>query len=311
MGQERAVSRRRPGAGRPRASRGAWRWILGLLAIVAASAWLSFELHGLPSAAQIAKLKAVPLRESALMRARQEQAALKRQKLVLRQSWVDYPRIAPAVIAAVVASEDARFFEHRGLDLKEIHNALHDSLSGSRSLRGASTLTQQLAKNVWLSGDRSLVRKLKEALLARRLEEQLSKRRILTLYLNLAEWGEGVFGIEAAAQAWCGKDASQLSLAEAAALASMLPNPHRFTPKSKALLFRRASHVLDRVAEEKLAAPQEVDVARTELARWLGQPLPANAEPVPETAEEEEPEPGTPPAEVLAPPTRDDGSVPP
>jgi monofunctional biosynthetic peptidoglycan transglycosylase len=270
MGRASLTRRKR----RSRSGSGALRWIgapAGLIALASAAAFAAYEVHGLPSGELIAKLKSTPVRETALMRERKTQAARAHRPFALRQVWVDYPRISPAVIAAVVASEDARFFEHAGLDLKEIHNALHDSLSEGRTLRGASTLTQQLAKNLWLSGDRSLLRKLKEAWLARRMEERLSKRRILTLYLNVAEWGEGVFGIEAAARTWCDKDAWQLSLAEAAALASMLPNPHRFTPKAKPVLLKRAAHVLDRVAEERLATPQELEAARVELVAWLGQ----------------------------------------
>lgn len=279
--------------------------LAALVALAAAAAFAAHEIRGLPSGEQIAKLKSTPVRETALMRERKAQAAQAHKPFTLRQMWVDYPRISPAVIAAVIASEDARFFEHAGLDLKEIHNALHDTLSEGRSLRGASTLTQQLAKNLWLSGDRSFLRKLKEAWLAKRMEERLSKRRVLTLYLNVAEWGEGVFGIQAAAQAWCAKDAGQLSLAQAAALAAMLPNPHRFTPNAKAVLFKRASHVLDRVAEEKLATPQDLEVARAELDAWLGQGPRGKPQPELEVEDDpaEEPAGAPPPPEGRSPAT--------
>lgn len=287
MGRASLIRRR----SRSRSRTGPRRRVIALaaLAVLAAAGLAAYDLRDLPSGEQVAKLKSTPVRETALMRERKAQAVRERRPYAIRQAWVDYARISPAVIAAVVASEDARFFEHEGLDLKEIHNALHDTLAEGRSLRGASTLTQQLAKNLWLSGDRSFLRKLKEAWLARRIEERLSKRRILTLYLNVAEWGEGVFGIQAAAQTWCAKDASQLSLAQAAALAAMLPNPHRFTPSAKAALFRRASHVLDCVADERLATPQDLEAARAELDAWLGQGPRLKPQPEPEPELEESP----------------------
>ncbi|MGC4114033.1 MAG: biosynthetic peptidoglycan transglycosylase [Myxococcales bacterium] len=171
----------------------------------------------------------------------------------------------------MLTSEDARFFAHGALDLKEMSEAIQDRIEEGRPLRGASTLTQQVAKNLYFGNDRSFLRKAKEAYVAYRMEEALSKRRILRLYLNVAEWGPGgVFGIEAAAQAHLKKHASELTLAEGAALAAMLPNPLRFTPQAPKVLRRRASHVLDRCLEDHVASAEEVASAKAELDRWLG-----------------------------------------
>ena len=178
--------------------------------------------------------------------------------------------MAPELIACVLASEDARFLLHDGVDLHQLRAALARDLRAHRWARGASTLTQQLAKNLWLTEEKSLSRKLSELVLAERLEDNLSKERILELYLNEAEWGEGLFGAGAASHAYFRVAPRELSLAQAAMLAAMLPAPRRLSPRShpRALL-PRARHVLDRVAEEHLASPTAVAHAREELERAL------------------------------------------
>ncbi len=138
-------------------------------------------------------------------------------------------QISPYLRRAVLASEDDRFYLHYGFDLVEIDKALEKKKRGGR-LRGASTLTQQVAKNIFLWDGRSFIRKGLEAYLTLWLELLLTKDRILDLYLNLAEWGDGVFGAEAAAQKHFGKSASKLSREEAARLAAILPSPLRWSP---------------------------------------------------------------------------------
>lgn len=242
-----------------------------LLVLAAALALFAcVEFARLPSSDQIARLKSAQVHDTAVMRERVEEAAARGSKLKPRQSWVELEQVSKAAITAVVTSEDARFFAHGALDLKEVGEALQDKLQEGRPLRGASTLTQQVAKNLYFGNGRSFLRKAKEAYVAWRMEESLSKRRILRLYLNVAEWGPGVFGIEAAAQAHLKKRASELTLAEGAALAAMLPNPHRFGPHSPKVLRRRAGHVLDRCLEDHVASAEEVASAKAELDRWLG-----------------------------------------
>ena len=162
-------------------------------------------------------------------------------------------RISPYLQRAVLAAEDDRFFLHYGLDFIEIENALERRRRGRR-LRGASTITQQTAKNLFLWEGRSLVRKGIEAYFAVVMETCLTKERILELYLNLAEWGDGSFGAEAAARRYFRKPASRLSRDEAARLAAILPAPRRWSPHG-ALAGRRAAVILQRMY---YAAPRDV-----------------------------------------------------
>jgi monofunctional glycosyltransferase len=145
---------------------------------------------------------------------------------VLRQSWRDYARISPQLALAVVASEDQQFPVHRGFDFRQIRKAMDDAERGRRA-RGASTITQQVAKNLFLWNGRSYVRKGLEAWFTVLIELLWPKQRILEVYLNIAEFGPGVYGAEAAAQAFFRKSAAQLNRDEAARLAAVLPNPKR------------------------------------------------------------------------------------
>lgn len=154
-------------------------------------------------------------------------------------TWVPYDSISPHLKRAVLVAEDIGFFSHSGFETTEVKQAIRDALNGERSLRGASTITQQLAKNLWLSPSRSLLRKLKEAALTYQLEHRLSKRRILELYLNVVEFGPGVYGAEAAARYYFGKPAAALDPREAALLAAGLPRPSRWNPASDNQWYRQ------------------------------------------------------------------------
>jgi monofunctional glycosyltransferase len=156
--------------------------------------------------------------------------------------WVPLSRISPHLQRAVVAAEDASFFIHEGFDWEGIKDAALHNLEAGEVKRGGSTITQQLAKNLYLSSERSLLRKAREALITRSLEHRLTKERILELYLNVAEWGRGVYGAEAAARHHFGKSASDLTPEEAAWLAAILPSPQRYDPlrKTRALARRQA-----------------------------------------------------------------------
>ena len=154
-------------------------------------------------------------------------------------AWVPYDSISPHLKRAVLVAEDIGFFSHGGFESSEIKQAIRDALSGERSLRGASTITQQLAKNLWLSPSRSLLRKVKEAALAYQLEQELSKKRILEIYLNVVEFGPGVYGAEAAARFYFGKAARDLNPGEAAQLAAGLPRPSQWNPASDNRWYRQ------------------------------------------------------------------------
>jgi monofunctional glycosyltransferase len=145
----------------------------------------------------------------------------------IRQTWVPLERISPNLVRAVIASEDNEFCRHYGFDFKELQDAWNETRKNGR-MRGASTISQQTAKNVFLWPGRSYVRKAFEAYFTILIEAFWPKRRIMEVYLNVIEWGPGVFGAEAAARRWFGKSASKLTPLEAARLAAILPNPNRY-----------------------------------------------------------------------------------
>jgi monofunctional biosynthetic peptidoglycan transglycosylase len=153
--------------------------------------------------------------------------------------WVAYSSISPNLKRAVLVAEDIGFFSHRGFEPAELRNAVERALEDGAMPRGASTITQQLAKNLWLSPSRNPVRKVKEAVLTWQLEHHLTKRRILELYLNVAEFGPGVYGAEAAGRRYFGKSAADLNEDEAAQLAAALPNPRVWHPGASGPGYRR------------------------------------------------------------------------
>lgn len=218
----------------------------------------------------VAALRSEAPTDWSLREARREEAAAKGKKRKERHEWVALGKIAPRAVDAVLLSEDARFYEHDGIDREELRIALEEAAKEGALGRGASTITQQLAKNLWLSNDRSLVRKARELLLARALERELGKERILTLYLNVAEWGEGVYGIEAAAKAHFGVRARQLTVAQGAMLAAMLPAPRRWGPHARSPRYRkRAARIVDELEASRKIDADEAAEARAELERTL------------------------------------------
>ena len=168
--------------------------------------------------------------KSAFMEARIERLRAKDPKARIAHQWVPYERISAQLKHAVVAAEDAKFVGHEGFDWEAISKAIEKNERQGKVVAGASTISQQLAKNLFLSGERSWLRKGQEAVITWMLESTLSKRRILELYLNYAEWGEGVFGAEAAARYHFGVNAGALSAPQAAFLAAILPSPRRYAP---------------------------------------------------------------------------------
>jgi monofunctional glycosyltransferase len=165
---------------------------------------------------------------TAFMEARLERLREKDPRVRLRQQWVPYERISVHLKRAVVAAEDAKFIDHEGFDWEAIQKAIEKNERRGKVVSGASTISQQLAKNLFLSGKRSWLRKGQEAVITWMLETTLSKRRILELYLNVAEWGEEVFGAEAAARHHFGIGAATLDAEQALWLAAVLPSPRRY-----------------------------------------------------------------------------------
>jgi len=217
--------------------------------VLAVSAYAAWIWHGLPD---VEFLKRQNPKETALMRERGKKRV---------QEWVPLDRISERLVDAVLMGEDAGFYGHEGFDLHEIRRAFERNWEEGRTVRGASTITQQLAKNLFLSSERSYGRKIEEALLARRLEKALSKKRILEIYLNVIEWGDGIYGVEAASRNVFGKSAATLDAAEGALLAAMIPSPLRLQPceRPKSVRTRqerilRWMHRAERLTEEEYQA---------------------------------------------------------
>ena len=143
----------------------------------------------------------------------------------LRHKWVPYERISPHLKRAIIAAEDSKFLDHEGFDIEGIQNAVEKNIKKGKLVAGGSTISQQLAKNLFLSGSRNFVRKGQEAIITLMIESTWSKRRILEVYLNVIEWGNGVYGAEAAARRYYKTSAANLSARQAAQLAAMVPNP--------------------------------------------------------------------------------------
>jgi len=165
---------------------------------------------------------------TAFMREQLERMREKDPHARLQQRWVPYTRISVNLKRAVVASEDAKFLDHAGFDWEAIEKAIEKNERRGKIVAGASTISQQLARNLLLSGERTWLRKGEEAAITWMLESTMSKRRILELYLNVAEWGDGIFGAEAAARYHFGVSAAQLGPEQAAWLAAILPSPRRY-----------------------------------------------------------------------------------
>jgi monofunctional biosynthetic peptidoglycan transglycosylase len=207
-----------------------------VLAALAAWVWL-----GLPPRSQVRDLATANPTRTRLMEQREEEAKAKGRRPRVSQSWVPLSRVSRHLIHAVLASEDQSFFGHQGVDWKAIEESIEKNVERRRFARGGSTITQQLAKNLYFGTSKTPLRKVRELVVTRWLERDLTKARILALYLNLIEWGDGIYGCEAAARSWYGKPASALSATEAAGLAAMIPNPRRINPRVSALRHERAT----------------------------------------------------------------------
>lgn len=196
------------------------------LVVLAAAGWWAWEAWRLPSAAEI------------------RERLFSERALKGRGTWVPLWAVSPRLQTAVVVWEDPKFFHHSGIDLVEIGRASWTNLRAGSYRRGASTITQQVARNLFLDSEKTLRRKLREVILARRMERALSKDEILMVYLNIAEWGEGIVGAEESSRRYFGKSAADLDWAEAALLAGILPNPRERNPCSNPARARQARDVV-------------------------------------------------------------------
>jgi monofunctional biosynthetic peptidoglycan transglycosylase len=181
---------------------------------------------------------------TAFMALRAQEAAAKGQPARRLHRWVPYNRISASLKKAVLVAEDGTFWQHDGLDYEQIRDAMEANLERMEFVRGASTITQQLAKNLYLSPSKNPVRKLRELLITRRLEAELTKQRILEIYLNVIEWGDGIYGAEAAAREYFGLSAAQLGPQESALLAGAIVNARLLNPGHPTARLRRRQQMI-------------------------------------------------------------------
>jgi len=254
-----------------------------LLVLLLYAGWV---VAGLPSRADVRALVRTNPAVTSLMRQREAEARKAHRPVRRVQVWVPISSVSRHLIHAVIASEDQKFFGHEGVDWDAIKKSVEADRAHGRLVRGGSTITQQLAKNLFFTTEKSIARKLRELVVARWLEDELGKKRILELYLNVIEWGDGIYGAQAAAQRYYGKPASALDPEEAAGLAGMIPNPRRINPLVDKRKFARAQ----RRALWLMANAGYIE----QSAAGLG------AEPPPVEADEDEPEP-PPPAPAATP----------
>jgi monofunctional glycosyltransferase len=216
------------------------------------------------------------------------------------QRWVPYSRISGNLKRAVLVAEDSGFWQHEGIEFEQMKESIEANLERLEFARGGSTITQQLAKNLYLSPSKNPVRKLREILIARRLEAELTKQRILELYLNVIEWGDDIYGAEAAARTYFGKSAAELSPQESALLAGAIVNPHIHSPAHPTARLRWRQQMIMRrmgavtpppvVAESPAAKPGETPAVPVPDA-----PAPAPPGATPPSALPGEPVPPAPP----------------
>ncbi|MFH0926691.1 MAG: monofunctional biosynthetic peptidoglycan transglycosylase [bacterium] len=200
----------------------------------------------------ISKLKRRNPQKTALMNYRERIYKQKGKKYKIKQKWVTLSRISPHLINAILIAEDDKFWQHDGFDYEAIQEAIDKDIEAGKFKSGGSTISQQLVKNLYLSPKKSLIRKLREAIITWRIEKTLSKKRILELYLNVIEWGEGIFGIEAAARYYYNKSSYRITPFEAARLAAVLPNPIRYKPTGKQkYVINRSQIIYDRMMRRK------------------------------------------------------------
>jgi monofunctional glycosyltransferase len=203
------------------------RWLL-LIAFLTPIAGTAYILLTLPD---VSALRTKNPSSTAFMRSRQEEARRKGRTIAIQKEWVDFERIPELLKEAVRITEDASFYWHKGIDFEEMKESFKRDLREKRFARGGSTITQQLAKNLYLSPGKNPLRKVREYFIARRLEKALSKERIFTLYLNLIELGPGIFGVQAASRHYFDRDVFELSPEEIVRLTAVIPRPVTTDPR--------------------------------------------------------------------------------
>lgn len=206
------------------------------LVLLSAFLWITFP--------NISVLKKTNPKKTSMMKLREAEWKAKKKKRRINHIWVPYSKISPYLAKAVIIAEDDKFWRHEGFDYEAIQKAVEKDIKAGKFKAGGSTISQQLAKNLYLTPSKNPLRKIKEALITWRIEQTLSKKRIIEIYLNVVEWGDGVFGAEAASRHHFGKSAMELTPLEAARLAVVLPNPRRLIASGDQNYVNRRANVI-------------------------------------------------------------------
>lgn len=248
------------------------RWSLkkilltAFLAVVASL--LLFTVYFFISLPEVAHLKDQNPPTTAMMEQRQIEARKKGKTLNIRQKWVSFNQIPQLLKDTVRVSEDGAFYQHNGIDYYELKESIKRNIRDGKKARGGSTITQQLAKNLFLSTQKSYYRKLREFFIAKRLENHLTKDRIFHLYLNVIEFGPGIFGVQAASLHYFKKPVQMLNLPEIVRLASVMPRPLKITPLANTRYMKwRIKLLLDRLKKYRIITSTDYNQARITLAR--------------------------------------------
>jgi monofunctional biosynthetic peptidoglycan transglycosylase len=261
-----------------------WRRAIGwvrshkiLTALALILLWVLLEAATIPWFA-VAELRKENPGETALMRQRRDEAAEEGRTLHIVQEWVSVKQLPRHFLDAVIVAEDGTFYRHGGIEWFEVWESFRRNLREGRVARGASSITQQVAKNLYLSTDQTPVRKLKELVITLLLEGELTKDRILELYVNVIEWGPGIFGVQAAAREYFNTRASSLSLEESIRLAAVIPSPLKHRPDRESRYLRFQTRVIRERMRARGMLPAPEEVAPVELPPALTPPDPADAE---------------------------------
>ena len=232
------------------------KWLIFLISLLVLPLLLYFLF-----VPDVSKLKKENPRMTALMEYREKESKEKGKKFRMNQTWVPLSNISPYLVKAVLIAEDDKFWSHEGFDYEAIQKALEKDMKAGRFKFGGSTISQQLARNLYLSPTKNPLRKMREAIITWRMEKVLPKRRILELYLNLVEWGNGIFGVEAASRHYYGKPSSELTPQEAARLAAVLPNPRKYSPVSdQRYVMNRSNLIYNIMIQRGIVIPEYEEV---------------------------------------------------
>ncbi len=231
---------------------------IGFLAIIS---WIGYYFV-FPD---ITSLKTKNPKKTSFMEYRERQWKNQGKKIKMNKKWASLSVISPYLIKAVIIAEDDKFWSHKGFDFDAIQKAIERDIKEGKPKFGGSTISQQLVKNLYLTPTKNPLRKIKEAIITLRLEKTLSKKRILELYLNVAEWGEGIFGAEAASLHYYGKPSRDLDPLEAARLAAILPNPIKYrVDGSSRYVEKRARIIYEIMVKRGIVVPEYEDVLGNE-----------------------------------------------